>query len=84
MLAAGNNPDVRYTTRKAHRSRANITLDAQQDDEQAMLTDMKKTRKTWSLPGAAQYIFRARGGEAPGRSGWLYCSPPKLLSVSME
>jgi hypothetical protein len=40
MIAAGNNnPDVRYTTRKAHRSRANITLDAQEDDEQDLLTD---------------------------------------------
>lgn len=39
MISAGNNnPDVRYTTRKAHRSRANITVNAQKDDEQEVLT----------------------------------------------
>ncbi len=43
MVAAGNqNPDVRYTTRKSHRSRANITVDAQEDDTQDVLTDMRR------------------------------------------
>ena len=43
MLAAGNtNPDVRFTTRKAHRSRANVTVDADIDDEQDLLTDMRR------------------------------------------
>jgi hypothetical protein len=43
MIAAGNtNPDVRYTTHKAHRSRANITVDAQEDDEQDLLVDMRR------------------------------------------
>ena len=34
MIAAGtNNPYVRHTTRKAHRSRANVTIDADVDDQ---------------------------------------------------
>jgi hypothetical protein len=34
MIAAGtNNPDVRHTTRKAHRSRANVVIDADVDDQ---------------------------------------------------
>jgi hypothetical protein len=45
MLAAGNkNPDVRYTTRPAHRSRANITIDADADNEQDLLTDIRRSR----------------------------------------
>ena len=34
MIAAGTtNPDVRHTTRKAHRSRANVVIDAEEDDQ---------------------------------------------------
>ena len=34
MIAAGtNNPDVRHVTRKAHRSRANVTIDADVNDQ---------------------------------------------------
>jgi hypothetical protein len=43
MLAAGNsNPDVRYTTRKSHRSRGNVTVDAEIGDESDLLTDMRR------------------------------------------
>lgn len=46
MISAGNsNPDVRYTARKAHRSRANITLDAQEDDEQEVLMNMRRDQR---------------------------------------
>jgi hypothetical protein len=43
MIAAGNaNPDVRYTTRKAQRSRANVTVTAHVDDEDDVITDMRR------------------------------------------
>jgi hypothetical protein len=43
MLAAGNNNhDVRYTTRKSHRSRGNVTVDAEIGDESDLLTDMRR------------------------------------------
>lgn len=43
MLDAGNsNPDVRYTTRKAHRSRGNVTVDAGDDDDTDLITDMRR------------------------------------------
>jgi hypothetical protein len=43
MIGAGNlNPDVRYTTRPAHRSRGNVTVGAEIDDEQDTLKDMRR------------------------------------------
>jgi hypothetical protein len=43
MIAAGtSNPDVRYTAHKSHRSRANVTLNADTDDEQDLLTDIRR------------------------------------------
>jgi len=46
MLAAGtSNPDVRYTARKAHRSRANVTVHAQEDDEKELLTDIRRGKE---------------------------------------
>jgi hypothetical protein len=48
MLASGTtNPDVRYTTRKAHRSRANVVIDADVDDEQDLLTDIRRNREAY-------------------------------------
>lgn len=43
MIAAGTtNPDVRLKTHKARRPRANVTVDANIDDEQDLLTDMRR------------------------------------------
>lgn len=43
MLSAGDGaPDVRYTTRKAHRARGNVTVDAHIDDEREVLKDMRR------------------------------------------
>jgi hypothetical protein len=49
MIAAGNaNPDVRYTTRKANRSRANVTVDAHVDDEDDGITDMRRNPEEYA------------------------------------
>ncbi len=43
MIGAGNsNPDVRYTTRPSHRSRGNIRIEADVDDEQDLLTEIRR------------------------------------------
>lgn len=48
IISAGNpNPDVRYTTRKAHRSRANVTVDADTDYEHDMLVDMRRNSEEY-------------------------------------
>jgi hypothetical protein len=45
MIASGTtNPDVRHTARKAHRARANVTVDVDIDDEQDLLTDIRRNR----------------------------------------
>ena len=63
MLAAGtDNPDVRHTTRKARRSRVNITID-DEDDQQDMLTDIR--RKPGPSPPAQHILPRARGRDRP-------------------
>lgn len=49
MIAAGNaNPDVRYTTRKAQRSRANVTVTAHVDDEDDVITDMRRNPEDYA------------------------------------
>lgn len=49
MIAAGNaNPDVRYTTRKAQRSRANVTVEAHVDDEDEVITDMRRNPEEYA------------------------------------
>jgi hypothetical protein len=46
MMAAGNpNPDVRYTAHKSHRSRANVTVNADSDDENDLLTDIRRGKE---------------------------------------
>jgi hypothetical protein len=43
MIGAGNsNPDVRYTTRPSHRSRANVRIEADVNDENDLLTDIRR------------------------------------------
>jgi hypothetical protein len=46
MIASGtSNPDVRHTSRKAHRARANVAVDVDIDDEQDLLTDIRRNRE---------------------------------------
>jgi hypothetical protein len=43
MIASGNkNPDVRYSSMSSVRSRGNVSVDANLDNEQDMLTDMRR------------------------------------------
>jgi hypothetical protein len=45
MIASGTtNPDVRHTSRKAHRARGHVNVDVDIDDEQELLTDMRRNR----------------------------------------
>lgn len=69
MLAAGtDNPDVRHTVRKAQRSRVNIKIDADVDDEQDQLTDIR--RRPGPSPPAHNTYPRARAGkEGPAADG---------------
>jgi hypothetical protein len=67
MIAAGTNePDVRHTVRKARRSRININIDAEVDDEQDLLTDIR--RKPGASPPAQHILPRAREGKAASRN----------------
>ena len=46
MLAAGNsNPDVRLTSRKARRSRGDITVEARIDEEPQLLREIRRNRE---------------------------------------
>jgi len=70
MLASGTtNPDVRYTTRKAHRSRANVVIDADVDDEQDLLTDMRRNREAYEYqvpsPPRTEHLHARGGGPEP-------------------
>ncbi len=43
MMASGTaNPDVRHTSRKAHRARANVSVDVHIDDERDPLRDIRR------------------------------------------
>ena len=61
MISAGNtNPDVRHTSRKAHRSAGSVTVSVEFDEEDDMLTDM-----TRSFPRAAQHMPSRAGPRRP-------------------
>ena len=48
MIASGTtNPDVRYTTRKMFRSRANVVIDADVDDQEDLITDIRRNREAY-------------------------------------
>jgi hypothetical protein len=49
MIAAGNlNPDVRYTSKASRRSRANVTVNAYENNEKDVLKDMRRNREDYS------------------------------------
>jgi hypothetical protein len=65
MIGAGTlNPDVRLTKRKAHRSRANVTVNADLDEEQDPLTEGGSVQITRSLSPPHTYFPRARSRTA--------------------
>ena len=69
MLAAGTeNPDVRHTVRKAQRSRVNIKIDAEVDDEQDLLTDIRRTLGPFP-PAHTTHPARGRGRTTPASPG---------------
>jgi hypothetical protein len=70
MIAAGtSNPGVRHTTRKAHRSRANVTIDADVDDQ------VPSSPRTAYFSRAGEGRSRYRFGQAPRRRSGAFCAP---------
>jgi len=77
MIAAGtSNPDVRHTTRKAHRSRANVTIDADVDDQ------VPSSPRTAYFSRAGEGRRRLLPGQAPRRRAGAFCAPPSRSSGS--
>jgi hypothetical protein len=66
MLASGTtNPDVRHTSRKAHRARGRVNVEVDIDRKQELLTDIGVDQ----VPPRPAHITSSRGREAGPRAG---------------
>jgi hypothetical protein len=76
MLASGTtNPDVRHTSRKAHRARGRVNLEVDIDREQDLLTDIGVDQ----VPPRPAHITSSRAGAKPDRAR-VVCSNPVHLT----
>lgn len=69
MLAAGNrNPDVRLTGTRGHRASANVQVDAEIDNEDQILQDMRRDERIDQVPRLPATLITTRArAKASGR-----------------